>query len=127
MKSCLPHQTEKSYCFQGDGLTSRVGACDDQQVEIFSQTDVDRHHFCLRNQRMASFADIYGMIRVKDRLRNVHVHGKRSLGKNKIKFCHNTLVLADDNGVLCGRYAEGGKDDFDFLLLLQLQLTKLIV
>ena len=58
MQPCLPHETEKSDCLQGNGLTTGIWTGHDQQIKLFSESDRDRNDRLRIQQRVTSLTDM---------------------------------------------------------------------
>ena len=67
------------------------------------------------------------MFIVEKRTGSILIHGKGSLCKDEIELCHNPLVFCDLKGVCTCLGAQIRQNNGDFLLLLDFQLTQLIV
>ena len=57
MQSRLSHQGKESHGFQRHSFAASVGACNDQQIKIVPQTNINGDDRFRINQRMAPFAN----------------------------------------------------------------------
>ena len=76
---------------------------------------------------MTAAADTDVVVGIKNRSGSIHVHGKLGLGKNKVQFGHGTSIVHQSCGVFSGRSAEGRQNHLNFFLLLDFQLSELII
>ena len=127
MKPRLPHQTEQSGGFQGNRLSARIGAGDDEQVVVPAQPDIDGNGLLFVQKGVSCPTDIDDMILVENGLGCILFQGQRGFCKNEIQTGHHVLVFCDFHRMLPGESAEGGENLFDFFLFLKLQLTHLII
>ena len=123
----LSHQCQKTYCLEGNCLTTGVRSGDYQHIEIFSHINIDGNNLLFIDKRMSSLLDVDGVILVKGRNHAVYLKGIGCLGKNEIKLRHNIGVKLDVIHVLRNPETELLKDLFDLSLLLQGHLSKLVV
>ena len=127
MKPGLSHQSKESDRLEGNGLTTGVWTGDDKKIKRISKTDIDRNNFFLVDQRVAGFLEVDAAFVVKDRFTCIHLYGKCSSCKNKIKLYHDLKIEGDSLTFCCDLYAEVGKDDFDLFLFLKLKFTHVVV
>ena len=127
MKTGLSHQGEKSHSLQRNGFTTGIWSGDNQKLEFFSQTNVDRYSFFLIQKRMTAFFDINNALLVKYRLTSVVRAGKLSAGKDKVQTGQKLQIRLQRLQFSSGTAAQGGQNHFYFFFLTQLQLMQLII
>ena len=52
METRKPHEFQKTYSFQGYGLSTGIWTCDYQKIKVASEADVYRYHLFFVNERM---------------------------------------------------------------------------
>lgn len=76
---------------------------------------------------MSSLTDTNDMLVIEKRTGSILIHRKGSLCKDEIELRHNPLVFCDFKGVCTCFGTQICQNNGDFLLLLDFQLTQLIV
>ena len=102
MKTCLPHQCEKTDRFQRDGLTAGIWAGDNKHPVILAENQVDWNNLLLVQKGMTAFLDVNIAILIENRFAAIVGTGQGSLSKNKVQTCQNRNVLFQHNsGFTC--------------------------
>ena len=85
METGQGHQCEQTGRLERNCLSTGIGTCDDQQIELLSDTDIDRHDLLLADQRMSGFLDFDDPLAVDERLRSVLLNGQTCPRKYEVE------------------------------------------
>ena len=89
MQTGLSHQGQQPNGFQGYSFTAGIRTSNNQQVEIFPQTDINGNCFFLINKWMAGLFQADSPFVIEDWFCGIHIHGKSCSCKNNIQLYHN--------------------------------------
>ena len=92
MKPGLSHKSQKADCLEGYGFTTGIRTCDDKKIKCVTEPDVDWDHFLFGDEWMTGLFEIDASFIVKNRFAGIHIHGKCSSCKYKIKLYHDLKV-----------------------------------
>ena len=127
MQPCLPHETEKSDCLQGNGLTTGIWTGHDQQIKLFSESDRDRNDRLRIQQRVTSLTDMDFIFFVKNRTAGFHGQSQCTSCKNKVEIGQSTVIRPDFFNILGGFFTQTGKNDLDFFLFSGIKFLQVII
>ena len=127
MQARLCHQGKQSHGFEGNGLTARIGTCDDKSIIISTDFDVGGNDFFGVDQGVSCAAQFHRLVARNTRLDRAHTQRKLSAGKEKRQLGQVKIIETQGLGCRADVGRKRIQNALDLVLLLGVEHAEFVV